>query len=128
MKFIIGGAFQGKTHYAEEKYGIAPEDWADGQDCSRNEIYHSRGVMHFHQFVGRSLQNGDTLDNFVDELMARNPDIIIVANELGYGIVPADSFDRRYRETDGRICTEIASRADEVIRIVCVIPTVITKV
>ena len=84
--------------------------------------------MHFHQFVGRSLQNGDTLDNFVDELMARNPDIIIVANELGYGIVPADSFDRRYRETDGRICTEIASRADEVIRIVCGIPTIIKKV
>ena len=33
--------------------------------------------------------------------MQKNPDIVLVSNELGYGVVPIDAFDRNYRETTG---------------------------
>ena len=28
-----------------------------------------------------------------------------MTQEIGYGLVPVDAFDRRYRELTGRICT-----------------------
>ncbi len=56
---------------------------------------------------------------FAAWLSEKNPDVVIVTNELGYGIVPIDRFDREYRELDGRICTCLAARAQEVVRVVC---------
>ena len=29
---------------------------------------------------------------------------VVISNEIGYGIVPMDKFERRYRELTGRIC------------------------
>ena len=51
----------------------------------------------------------------------------ILPCELGNGVVPMEAFDRRYRETVGRICCNIAKQAEEVIRIVCGIPIVLKK-
>lgn len=127
MKLVIGGAFGGKTQYAEQKFGLTPEDWCDGYTCTFNEIFHSKGIKHFHEFVRRSMKSGNDLTNFAEDLMKRNPDIVIVTNELGYGVVPADAFDRRFREADGRICTQLASCADEVDRVVCGIGIVIKE-
>ena len=33
-----------------------------------------------------------------EELWEKNPDIILVSQEVGYGVVPMDAFDRKYRE------------------------------
>ena len=50
---------------------------------------------------------------------------MLVTNELGYGVVPIDKFDRAYREKTGRVCCQAARRASEVHRVVCGIGTVI---
>ena len=50
-----------------------------------------------------------------------------MTNELGYGVVPVDAFDRLWREKTGRICTELAGKAEEVHRVVCGIGMVIKK-
>ena len=42
-----------------------------------------------------------------------------MTDEIGYGIVPMDLFQREYREKTGRICTELAERSEEVYRIIC---------
>ncbi|WP_242998335.1 bifunctional adenosylcobinamide kinase/adenosylcobinamide-phosphate guanylyltransferase [Blautia sp. OF03-13] len=52
-------------------------------------------------------------------LLQKNPEICIVTNELGYGVVPIEPFDRKWREKTGRICTELAAKADSVTRVVC---------
>lgn len=64
-------------------------------------------------------------NKFTNELISRNPDIVIVSNEIGYGLVPIDAFERAYREQTGRICTELATFAEQVVRVVMGIGTVI---
>ena len=59
------------------------------------------------------------------QLIEKNPDILLITNEQGYGVVPTDRFDREYREKTGRICCQIAKEAKEVHRIVCGVGTVI---
>lgn len=52
----------------------------------------------------------------------RNQTIIFVSNELGMGLVPADSVSRRYRDCLGRCNQTIAKLADEAIFMVSGIP------
>ena len=59
------------------------------------------------------------------KLIDGNPDIIIVSQEVGYGVVPVDAFDRKYREAVGRVCTKLAAYSRKVTRVVCGIGTVI---
>ena len=58
-------------------------------------------------------------DAFVQMLKEKNPKLIVVSNELGYGVVPMEKKDRMWRETVGRICTGLAKESEEVIRVVC---------
>lgn len=132
MKLVIGGAYQGKLSYAKEAYQ-AGDGWIDGAACSLDgEIDTCRGIYHFHEYVKRLLQSGQLDGNnshlidmeqwaetFADKLCRRNPDILIVSNELGYGIVPMEKSDRQWRELTGRLCTCLARQADEVVRVVC---------
>ena len=39
--------------------------------------------------------------------------------EIGNGIIPLEPFEREYRERTGRILVELASRAEEVERVIC---------
>ncbi|MGI6006875.1 MAG: bifunctional adenosylcobinamide kinase/adenosylcobinamide-phosphate guanylyltransferase [Ruminococcus sp.] len=123
MKLVIGGAFQGKVDYSRERYGI--DLWADGRSCQWDEIFRTKGVHHFHEYIKRMLKEGKETSDLVERLAERNPDIVIVSTELGYGVVPVEAFDREYRETTGRICTKVAAISSEVIRVVCGIGQVI---
>ena len=123
MIMIIGGAWQGKTAFAETLTGISQEQWTDGSTCGENEIYSCKGIRSFHEYVRNALREKWDLDKFPERLSLENPDIVIVTNELGYGIVPLDPEERTWRETDGRLCARIAAEADEVYRVICGIGT-----
>lgn len=118
MKLVIGGTFQGKLAFAREHFG-QEDGWIDGCICGKEELFTCRGIFHFHEYVKRLLQEGKTTDTIAEELIEKNPDCIIVTNELGLGIVPVAAFDREYREATGRICTKLAAYADEVYRVIC---------
>ena len=144
MKLIIGGAFQGKKAFAEklrasqarsaasaalaEEVQVTSEivsgaasnlAAADGAVCGFDDIFRAPVLYHFHDYIRRCLEEDRDFSNLAEELMDRNPDIILVTNELGYGVVPIDKFDRRYRESHGRICCRIAAAADQVWRVYC---------
>ncbi len=123
MILIIGGANQGKKDYAIEKFSVS--QWLDGGTCSKEEVFRAKGICHFELLVERLLQEQTDLRKFTEEVLKINPDIIIITNELGCGLVPVDAFARRYREEHGRICTYLASQAKEVHRVMCGIGKVI---
>lgn len=146
MKLIIGGAYQGKLAYAKKKFQTE-DGWADGRTCDMDAVWTCRGMDHFHEYTQRLLEilDGDAgslsqstafsiephryaltpeameqwAAQFAAELAKRNPQILVVSNELGCGVVPLDRTDRLWRELTGRICTCLAQQADEVVRVTC---------
>lgn len=123
MKMIIGGAFQGKAALAEKKY---PEtNWVNGEEADWETVKSAEGILNFHAFIRREMQKEKDISELAEQLIRCNPDVILVSDEVGYGIVPIDAFDRAYREAAGRICTKLAAYSSEVTRVVCGIGTVI---
>ncbi|XCP84397.1 bifunctional adenosylcobinamide kinase/adenosylcobinamide-phosphate guanylyltransferase [Roseburia hominis] len=133
MRMIIGGAYQGKLAYAKALY---PDiDWADGRCCEEEALVRCGGIYHFESYIARMLRGefagGDgqtkisSAEEFCQYISEQNPGLIIVSDEIGYGLVPIDAFDRKYREETGRICTRLAEFADRVDRVVCGVGTVI---
>ena len=131
MKLVIGGAFQGKLDFAKKMTG-KETGWADGAAVSKEELSACSGVYDFQELVRRWLlleeETGTAPEAELEELLQayrsgmllqKNPEICIVTNELGYGVVPIEPFDRKWREKTGRICTELAAKADSVTRVVC---------
>lgn len=117
MKLIIGGAYQGKRAYASLQYDLNEIQWMDGEICKPEDLFQADAVNHFHQLIHRFPE----IDwaGFAQELCRQNPQIVIVTNEVGYGIVPMEKEERVWRELCGRTCTILASFADEVVRVCC---------
>lgn len=134
MRLIIGGAYQGKLEYALRVTGFARETFLDGKNCEMEAIFGAKGINGFHEYVKRYLEIKDggvsdpaagvidsaaLMEELAEELWQRNPQLVLITNELGYGVVPCDGKDRRWREATGRICTKLAKKAEKVTRVVC---------
>ena len=119
MVLIIGGAFQGKLEYAVNRFSLSTEDVADGAECSLEEALRARCLRDLHLFSGR-FSLGD-----IEYWLENNVCEIVIADEIGGGIVPAGEDMRKLRETAGRLMCRAAEKADAVIRVHCGIPAVI---
>lgn len=127
MILVIGGAFQGKKDYCAETFKLFDNDFVEGGSAFMEDLLQARGISHFQDFIRREVKEGRDVMADAREIADRNPGVIIIANEIGYGVVPADAFDREYRETVGNVCTYLAGRATEVHRVICGVGTVIKK-
>ncbi|MBQ8815324.1 MAG: bifunctional adenosylcobinamide kinase/adenosylcobinamide-phosphate guanylyltransferase [Lachnospiraceae bacterium] len=131
MKLIIGGTCQGKTAYLTEQMGVSEFHIMNGEDIAESHSVLTGGtvaVNHLHLYIRSALQNGRTQDEIQTEILfwlETNPELILVTDEIGYGIVPMDPFEREYREVTGRICCVLAQKAETVIRVCCGLGSVI---
>lgn len=57
-----------------------------------------------------------------DALPQCRPPIVLVANEVGLGIVPTNALARRFRDEAGRLNQRIAAIADEVVLVTAGLP------
>ena len=64
----------------------------------------------------------DEVDRFVNMIKQSPTSFIIVSNEVGMGIVPAEPLGRRFRDLSGMVNQKIAEVADTVIYMVSGIP------
>lgn len=130
MIFIIGGEFQGKLQYALDLTGLDESSMADGSKDDLEKFFSKPIIYNFHLFIRRLLEEKNDIESIKDkvrDIIKDNPEVIIISNEIGYGIVPIEKFDREYREVTGRICCEIAKNAKEVHRVVCGIGNIIKE-
>lgn len=117
---IMGGAFQGKTQYATKIYpGLG---LTDGFNCPLDEIGNCVAVNKFHSFTRRWILEGRTKEALLTMFENNRNLQLLISDEIGYGLVPIDDFEREYREFHGRVMTELAEKADCVERVVCGIP------
>ena len=76
----------------------------------------------FHYLSGLYLRKIIPLQEYILKFMQfaeENKDTIVIADEIGNGIVPLDAFEREYREQTGRAEILLAKKADEVVRVIC---------
>lgn len=103
MILIIGGAYNGKTAFARSL-----------------RVSDDKIIFDAHEVIRHLLADGKDAER--EFLRLADVAEVVTCAEIGSGIVPADEFERRWRETVGRIIRGLAERADEVYRVYYGIP------
>lgn len=120
MKLVIGGTAQGKLEYVLFRHEVhKPVVWDGVLPMDRKLNGNPVIINHFHQWVKSRMINGGCPEDEILSFLDCHEDCMIICDEIGNGIVPADPFEREYRERTGRILVQLAKRAEEVERIVC---------
>lgn len=120
---VIGGACQGKKEWVQS---VFPEykDISVEALLTENREGRQKGFVCLNQFH-LNMRHWIMQDkNYQEDLnfIMSNPSWLIVADEIGNGIIPMDKLERKWREETGRALCKIAKEADEVYRIYCGIP------
>ncbi len=112
MILIIGGVASGKRTFARS-LGFTEKDFADAVLDDRPAVYNVERLV---------AQLGPDADvcALVEALASKD---IVICDEVGSGVVPAEKDARLFRENVGRLCEGLSGRADAVVRCVCGIPT-----
>ena len=126
MQLVIGGSYQGKTRYIEENF---PEyriyDEKNFRELCRGENRQEDVVWnHLHLCVKELLEimTPEEIGGLVEKVVKAHPDMVLVSDEIGSGIVPMERAERQYREVTGRLLCNVAKNAEKVVRVTCGIP------
>lgn len=135
MVLVIGGCSQGKRAFVRARYGLGDSltgkpmeggaavcGLADGAQAPWEAFLKAGCAWNLHLMIRRRLEAGEAAEKLEKELpeqlLRACPERILITDEIGYGIVPLDPFERAYREAVGRICCVLAAEAQEVWRVV----------
>ena len=117
---MIGGFAQGKLDYVIRKYRLDEDAVWDGVMPEGAGLRKKTVVFHhFHRWVRDCMLNGGCPEEEVRMFLERCGECIIISDEIGNGIVPAEAFEREYRERMGRILVGLAEEAEGVERVIC---------
>lgn len=103
MVLIVGGSYQGKTEYARKNFPNA------------------KYFNHLHAFIKKRMENGKNQEEILADIKEAisEGEWVLIADEIGNGVVPHEAFDRQWREVTGRILISLAKEASEVHKVVC---------
>ena len=108
MILIIGPLYSGKRDFACQVLG-----------CGAEELK-NRAVWDVQDLAA---QCGD-LEALADQLAGHE---VVIATEVGGGVVPVDAEERASREAAGRLSCLLAQRAEQVFRVFCGLPMVLKE-
>ena len=100
MIFVTGPLFSGKKSYIKQRMG-----WDDAT-LARRAVWDVQDLAAHCQ----------DLESLAAELAQKD---VVMAVEVGGGVVPIDPVERQWREETGRLCCLLAQRAQRVERIFC---------
>ena len=101
MILIVGGLGAGKRDFARRELGVREEELSPVLGPGTQVLY--------------DLQALDPLPD-LEELMGLRA---VICNEVGCGLVPIQAEERQRREAVGRLCCQLAERAEAGYRISC---------
>ena len=117
MQLFIGGAFQGKKEYMMQLTGVSEAEILQDPAVSETKTY--RAIDRYHLRIRRQLEQGQDPIRELERLLQAQPQIILLCDEVGMGIVPMEKTDRDYREAVGRTMCAAAAQAEAVYRVIC---------
>lgn len=106
MIFVTGPLFAGKRAYIRSALG-----WTEAELAQR-------AVWDVQNLAAAR----EDLTALAEELAQRD---VVIATEVGCGVVPVEPEQRRAREAAGRLGCLLAERADTVVRVCCGLPMVL---
>lgn len=106
MIFITGPLYSGKREYACASLNCEMEQLAE----------------HAVWDVQTLATDCADLNALADQLAGHD---VVIATEVGGGVVPVDAAERAAREAAGRLSCLLAQRAERVIRVFCGLPMVL---
>ncbi len=112
MLLIVGGEGSGKKTFAQS-LGYTESDIADAVLDGRPVLYHLEQMV---------FADPSCTDALLPILAEKE---VVICNEVGSGVIPADRAERVGREATGRLCVLLAQKAACVVRMVSGIPVVI---
>ena len=131
MIFVTGPMYSGKEKCICEMLGITHEEFM------------SRGIRDVELLVADDATDGswnvtgisdgpswnetdadDALTRLADELSKKD---IIIASEIGAGVIPMDPGQDAHRQRAGRLSQLLSARADTVIRVICGLPQILKQ-
>lgn len=108
MIFITGPLYSGKREYACRLLDCLPEELAEHAVWDIQEL--AAGCA--------------DVDLLAEELSRRE---VVIATEVGGGVVPVDAGERAAREAAGRLSCLLARRAEKVVRVFCGLPVILKE-
>lgn len=106
MIFITGPLYSGKRDYACQLLG-----------CGAEELK-GRAIWDVQKLAAECVD----LNALADDLAQHE---VVIATEVGGGVVPIDAGERAAREAAGRLSCLLARRAERVVRVFCGLPMVL---
>ena len=126
MKIITGGRYNGKLEYAVGKLGFSVSEVLDLEKTDINQavsvINEYPVLYHLEAFIKNSISEGIDFNSVIDGYTASHRDGVIICDEIGSGVVPAEREDDEWREAVGRTMCRLAKASGGIIRITCGIP------
>lgn len=135
MILIIGGRAQGKREFAKTRFSLSDDEIytvpQTGNDSLNDEEIpetvspetelskgNFRAIDGYHRAIYEQLRRGENPETAFSNLLKQYPHIILVADEVGMGIVPIEKNERDYRDAVGHVLTLAAASSDEVYRVI----------
>lgn len=101
MKLYVGGMCQGQEELAQQENPNA--EW----------------YVDFHETIRKAVLKEEDPREFARRFCEEHSNAVVIANEVGAGVVPMSAEDRLFREAVGRVLCIIAQEAESVTRCVC---------
>lgn len=126
MIFIFGGRCQGKLCYAKKTFG--EELLVSDLKTEDIESALSAGIIiNVQDGVKKLLKSGKDPVEYFRKIMPELEQKILIGNEIGCGIVPADAFEREWRDETGFVYQLLSQQAKKVIRVFAGLPQILKE-
>ena len=137
MILIFGGAYQGKTAFAKETFGLDDAEIACCTEAGIPADVPAAGIKAIARLeqallgyikkdspvTGNDDPAGETpAAGFLRMYGPQLKDKIVIVTDISQGLVPLDPTERLWREEAGRLTTALAREGEEVYRLFCGIP------
>lgn len=117
MHLIIGGAYQGKRQFAEERFGLKPEDifTCTGEDPD----FTCPCLDRLEEFTLSCVKAGRDSVACFRENRESWKDSVLILGDISAGVVPMEAQLRAWREENGRLGRYLGEQAESVHRLFC---------
>jgi hypothetical protein len=119
MIFVTGGFAQGRLDYVLKEFNLGYSDVFDAEKKHISEFDGEKVIYRAEEIVTQLLAQNKEIQTESNLICEKLKNCIVISQEVGCGIVPADEYERRWRETVGRMNCIFAEKSDAVFKICC---------